>query len=39
MDSHLYPFKLLSDAKYAISNGAMIGCNLSKKHKLTLYKT
>ena len=46
MDSYLYLFiRLLSafflcqDANKARSNCAIIGCNLSKKHKLTQYKT
>ena len=30
---------LCQDANKARSNCAIIGCNLSKKHKLTLYKT
>ena len=30
---------LCQDASKARSNCAIIGCNLSKKHKLTLYKT
>ena len=46
MDPHVYLFiKSLSafffcqDAIKTRSNCALIGCNLSKKHKLTLYKT
>ena len=46
MDSYLYLFiRLLSafflcqDANKARSNCAIIGCNLSKKHKLTLHNT
>ena len=48
MDSNFYLFiRLLSaffsflcqDANKRRSNCAIIGCNLSKKHKLTLYKT
>ena len=45
MDSYFYRFiRLLSafflcqDAKKTRSNCAIIDCNLSKKHKLTLYK-
>ena len=48
MDPYFYLFiRLLSasfsffcqDANKAILNCAIIGCNLSKKHKLTLHKT
>ena len=47
MDSYFYPFIRLSaffsflceDANKTRSNCATIGCNLSKKHKLALYKT
>ena len=48
MDSYFYLFiRLLSaffsflcqDRNKTRSNCAIIGCNLSKKHKLTLYKT
>ena len=47
MDSYFYLFiRLLSaffsflcqDANKTRSNWAIIGCNLSKKHKITLYK-
>ena len=48
MDSYFYLFIktvvnffyfLCQDANKTRSNCAIIGCNLSKKHKLTLYKT
>ena len=44
MDSYFYFFVtffsfLCQDANKARSNCAIIGCNLSKKYKLTLYKT
>ena len=48
MDSHFYLFHkiifrffsfLCQDVNKTRSNCAIIGCNLSKKHKLTLYKT
>ena len=48
MDSYFYLFiRLLSaffsflckDANKTRSNCAVVGCNLSKKHKLTLHKT
>ena len=47
MDSYFYFYKIIvsffsflcQDANKTRSNCAIIGCNLSKKHKLTLYKT
>ena len=47
MDSYFYLlirllsafFFLCQDSNKTRSNCAIIGCNLSKKHKLTLYKT
>ena len=48
MDSYFLPFYkiivslfsfLCQDVNKTRSNCAIIGCNLSKKHKLTLYKT
>ena len=47
MDSYFYFYKIIvslfsflrQDANKARSDCAIIGCNLSKKHKLTQYKT